>query len=350
MLRFFLVTAVAVAMALALGTGIGSADERWIIEPGPEAANAQKLGAADVERAQKLAKDKHYAEAAAVLESVARTWPAAVHDCNLALAYLRNNALTRAQLVWDLGGLRNGVRPKWCTGDVSTQLADALRKAGYVPTTIDVSPPDAIVEVNGIAMRSMRTVWLPPGNATFNASASGRLPKAVQAPIAAPVSRVSIMLEEPKVERPDAAVPTPVVTPPATPDAGMTTPVQPVMTPDAGVDNSVVQVNGRPVGARKIALVTMLSSGLAAAILGGLTYDTKNKANEHYKTDPAFDERNEQYKNLSLATMVVGGIAVVSAGVYVYFLVAGDTTIPKPSKLQVGGGPGTIGITYGDSW
>src|ERR1041385_6196596 len=163
MLRFSVVTLMAVATALVLGTSVGNADERWIIEPGPEAKDAQKLGAADVERAQKLAKDKHLAEALAVLESVDQKWPAAVHDCNLALAYLREKSYTRAQLVWDLGALRNGVRPKWCTGEVSTQLSDALRSAGYVPTTIEVAPPDALVEVSGIPMRSMRTVWLPPG-------------------------------------------------------------------------------------------------------------------------------------------------------------------------------------------
>src|SRR5258706_7545518 len=135
MLRFTCVTLAAVAIALALGMRVGTAqgDARWIIEPGPEATDAQKLGAADVTRAQKLAKHpKTLAEAQAVLETVARTWPASVHDCNLALVYLRRAELTRAKLLWDLGELRNGVRPKWCTGEVSTQISDALRKAGYV--------------------------------------------------------------------------------------------------------------------------------------------------------------------------------------------------------------------------
>jgi len=81
-----------VVLAGTLAVRSGSADERWILEPGPEAPNAQKLGAADVERAQKLAKEKKYAEAAQVLEALDRKLPAAVHDCNLALAYLRAGA------------------------------------------------------------------------------------------------------------------------------------------------------------------------------------------------------------------------------------------------------------------
>ncbi|HUS29584.1 MAG TPA: hypothetical protein VMZ53_13820 [Kofleriaceae bacterium] len=341
-------TLAAAAIAIALGTSIGSADERWIIEPGPEAADAQKLGAADVERAQALAKKKQFGEAAAVLEAVARKWPAAVHDCNLALAYLRSGELTKAQLVWDLAALRNGVRPKWCTGEVSTQLSDALRKGGYVPTTIDVAPSDAIVEVNGIAMRGMRTVWLKPGVVMFSASAQGRLPKAAQASIAAPVSRVAIVLEEPKVEpppAPDAGVP--IVTPSVTPDAAVVaTPIEPVVAPDAGVDNSFVRVNGRPVGAKKIALVTMLSSGLSAALLGGLAYKTKLDANGLFPTDPAFEEQKQVFDNFAIATTICAGVSVVSAGFYIYFLVAGDTPVSKPGKIQVGGGPGDIGISF----
>jgi hypothetical protein len=345
MLRFFLATLVAAALAVALGTGVGSADERWIIEPGPEAVDAQKSGAADVARAQKLAKDKHFAEAAAVLEDVARKWPAAVHDCNLALAYLRNNALTRAQLVWDLGALRNGARPKWCTGDVSTQLSEALHKAGYVPTTIDVSPPDAIVEVNGIAMRSMRTIWLAPGTATFNASAPGRLPKAVQASIAAPTSRVTILLEEPRVEPPappDAAVPV-VAPPPVTPDAGVAAvPAE----PDAGVPSggSPIVINGRRLSWKRTALVATLTFSATSVLLGYFTWDAKNKADALYVTDPKFAEQKQSYDDFALSTTVLSAMAVVSAAVLVYLSVTDDDA--SPGTVKVGGGPGDIGISF----
>ena len=353
MLRFFLVTLVAAAMALALGMGVGSADERWIIQPGPEAANAQKLGASEVERAQKLAKEKHFAEAVAVLEAVARKWPAAVHDCNLALAYLRDGSLTRAQLVWDLGALRNGVRPKWCTGEVSAQLAEALRKAGYVPTTIDVTPWDAVVEVSGIAMRGMTTVWLPAGTTTFNASAPGMLPQVVPLTVAAPMARVKLVLQEPKPDVPDAGVKEPVVTPPVVLDAGVATvPVAPSVQADAGVpESSGLHVNGQQIGWRTATLVTTLTFAVAAGICGYLTYDARQDANRHYVTDPEFDEANEKYKNLSLATSVTAGAAVVSAVFFAYFAIAGDAPMGgQGNKVKVGGGPGVIGVTYGDSW
>src|SRR5690242_18590519 len=97
-----------VAIALALVTAAAalvlwpararSDEERWIIEATAESDGAVKAGAAQVAKAQKLAKKKKYLEAVKLLEDVARQYPAAVHDCNLSLAYLRAGALTRAQL------------------------------------------------------------------------------------------------------------------------------------------------------------------------------------------------------------------------------------------------------------
>jgi hypothetical protein len=354
MLRFFLVTLAAAAMALALGAGIGLADERWIIESSPEATDAQKLGASEVERAQKLAKDKKLQEAALALEAVARKWPASVHDCNLALAYLRMGELTKAKLIWDVGEQRNGARPKWCTGEISTQLSDALRKQGYVPTSIDVVPSTAIVEVNGLAMRGIRTIWLKPGSVTFTASAPGFLPGSTSTAVTAPTSRASLTLEEPKVEAPDAAVQAPVVTPPPMmPDAGVT-PVAPVAQPDAGVPpgRSMFVINGRPLSRKTTAFITTLTFTATAALLGYLTYDAKGDANGHYITDPAFDEANQQYKDYALATTVLSGLAVASAIVLVYFSVTDDESSTKPSTVKISGGPGDIGIgisgTFGD--
>src|SRR5262249_52983751 len=159
---------------------------------------------------------------------------------------------------------------------------------------IDVTPNDAVVEVSGIAMRSMPRVWLAPGTATFNASAPGYLPKAVEVTVGAPSSRVTITLEQPKVEPPDAGV---AVTP-ATPDAAVVVQPPPA-TPDAGVyqQPSLVTVNGQPVPMRTITLVTTLTFGVAAGICGYLTYDAKQSANDHYKSDPAFDDANSRYKN-----------------------------------------------------
>ncbi|HSD89196.1 MAG TPA: hypothetical protein VLB44_16825 [Kofleriaceae bacterium] len=347
MLRFTVVIVLGVAMALGLSA---SADERWIIEPGPEAQDAQKLGASDVQRAQKLAKDKHIDEAAAVLERVARTWPASVHDCNLALAYLRQKALTKAQLVWDLAALRNGARPKWCTGEVSTQLSEALHKEGFVPTTIDVVPTDAVVEINGIAMRSMRTVWLKPGPATFNATAPGRLAKTVDVTIAAPVAKVTITLEEPQAPPPDAGVPplapvdaAPMILPPVAPppDAATAVPIETPLT-----SSSLININGKPVGRRSIALITAVTFWVGAGIFGTLTYVAKNEANDHYVSDPAFTSTKDAYTAAAWATVGIAGAATIATAVYIYFRATDDKPVPRPGKLQVTGDPNGFGISY----
>lgn len=352
MLRFTVVTMVGVALALGLSA---RADERWIIEPGPEAKDAQKLGASEVERAQKLAKEKHIDEAAAVLENVARTWPASVHDCNLALAYLRQKALTKAQLVWDLAALRNGTRPKWCTGEVSTQLSDALHKEGYVPTTLDVYPTDAVVEVNGIAMRGMRTVWLRPEPTTFNASAPGRLPKAVQVTIAAPVAKVTITLEEPQAPppvTPDAGVQPPPMAPVDAAPMVMPPPVAPpseaaiVPSDTASPSSSLINIGGKPVGRKTIALLSAVTFWVGAGLLGTLTYVAKSEANDHYVSDPAFTDAKNTYTALKWSTVGVAGAATIATAVYIYFLSSDDKPIPRPGTIQVTGDANGFGISY----
>lgn len=338
MLRFTVVTMVAVAIVWSLAT----ADERatpLVFEPSAEATDAQKLGAADVERAQKLAKEKKYDQAAILLESVLQKWPASVHDCNLALAYLRANALTRAQLVWDLSALRNGARPKWCTGEVSTELSETLRKKQYVPTTIDVTPADALIEVGGVAMRNMRTVWLPPGPTVINASAPGRLPWSQTVTIEAPSTRVPITLELPPAPAPDAGVD-------ATPDAA------PIVVDAAPVfvepppPPALLTVNGTTIPTRTIMLVTTVGLVAAAGVTGYLTYDAKQSANDVYKTDPAFDSRVNRYDNFRLATELTAGAAVVSAAIYVYLLVTDEAS----PGVGVNATNRSVGVTYGGRW
>jgi hypothetical protein len=321
---------------------------RWILEPGPEAPNAQAQGAADVERAQKLAKAKDYAEAAKVLEALARRLPAAVHDCNLALVYLRASALTKAQLMWDLSGLRNGTRPKWCTGDVSTQLSQALRVAGYVPTTIDVVPTDAVIEVGGVAMRGMRTVWLPPGPATISASAPGKDTQTITAAVAAPSTRVPITLVEPTpAGEPDAGV-TPV-TPVAVADAAVATP-----RPDAAVNVQPVSpgqgaTEGKPVATKYIALGTSVVGWLGAGVLGLLTIKARDEANSVYVTDPVFARQRDKYDTYKWAATGSLGLAVIATAVTVYLFTRSDEP-PPTNTVQVGVGDGGFAITYGGTF
>jgi hypothetical protein len=338
MLRFTVVTTVAFAIVWSLAT----ADERaaaWVFEPGPEAADAQKLGAADVQRAQKLAKEKKYDQAAILLESVSQKWPAAVHDCNLALAYLRANALTRAQLVWDLSALRNGARPKWCTGEVSTELSQTLRKKKYVPTTIDVTPGDALIEVGGVAMRNMRTVWLPPGPTVINASAPGRLPWSQTVTIEPPSTRVAITLELPPAPTPDAAVPVH-----AAPEAPPVVDAAPLSVEPPPL--ALLTVNDTVIPTKTILLVSTIGLVAAAGVTGYLTYDAKQHANELYKTDPSFDSRVKRYDNFRLATELTAGAAAVSAAIYFYLLVTDE---PNPG-VGVNATNSSVGVTYGGRW
>lgn len=330
---------VATTAVVAIGDGV--ADERWIIEPTDEAPNAQALGAAEVERAQKLAKAKQYSEAATLLEQVTRKLPAAVHDCNLALAYLRAKLLTRAKLVWDLSGLRNGERPKWCTGDVSTQLSNTLRTAGFVPLTIEVVPPDAVIEVAGIAMRKMQTVWLPPGPAQVTASAEGRVPQTVTAQVTPPSARITITLEAPPpVVEPDAGVAVPAAPADAAPVV-----VSPVDAAPLVVQPAPPQRSGTPTAYRYTSLSVAFAGWVGAGVLGVLTYNAKHDANAVYRTDPGFDDAKQRYDRYAWLTVGAVGIGVVATAFAVYFFTS-DDKLPAPASVQVGVGEGSVGISY----
>lgn len=212
---------VVAAMAIApLVVRAGSADG-WVIEPTPEDSGAAAAGAADVARAQDLARNKQYVEAVQLLEQVDREHPASVNDCNLALAYLRAGVLTRAQLLWDVSAARGGDRPAWCTGDLAKQLSTALRAAGFVPVTIDASPADAVIEIGGVAMRGVGVVWLAPGPYTIVARAPGHADSSSPVSIKAPSARIVISLAAPEVARaPDARMAATDFDSIAPPDAG----------------------------------------------------------------------------------------------------------------------------------
>lgn len=337
---------VAAAALLAVRDGVAQPAPTgpWIIEPGPEAADAQKQGAADVERAQKLAKAKDYAGAAKVLEDLDRRLPAAVHDCNLALVYLRASALTKAQLMWHVSGLRNGTRPKWCTGDVSTQLSQALRVAGYVPTTIDVVPTDAVIEVGGVAIRGLHVVWLPPGPTTISASATGKESQTLQVSVATPSTRVAITLAEPApAVEPDAGVP--LVEPAAPVDAALV-----ASTPDAAPVETVPPPP--PSGKsplRYVALGGAVVGWVGAGVFGVLTSSAKDDANAVYVSDPAFADRKDTYDTMKWSTVGFVGLGVVATAITAYLFTRDDRPAPT-SSVQVGAGEGGFTITYGGTF
>jgi hypothetical protein len=328
---------------------VDSAQDRWIIEAAPEAKDAHKLGAADVQRAQQKAKAKEYRAAAEILERVARTYPAALHDCNLALAYLRDKQLTRAQLFWNVSGLRGGTRPAWCTGDVSRQLAKELEASGFVPTTIEVVPLDAVVEVGGVTLRGIRTVWLPPLQTQIVVSAAGYDTRSETLDVQKPSTRIAITLEPPApVVTTDVApdlVPESPVSPDHAiePDAPMVAPTEslPATAPPVGL-----LVNDRPVPYRYVALTVALASWAGAGMFGVLTLRARDRANDRYPSDPEFADKKREFDDYKWRTAGVTGVAVLATAVTIDLFARGDDP-PPARQVGVAIGDGSVGLTFG---
>lgn len=299
----------------------------WIVEPVPENPQSIMAGAAELERALGLAKKKDFGEAVKVLEVVARRFPAALHDCNLSLAYLRAGALTRAQLMWDVAGLRNATRPAWCTGDLANQLATALRAAGYVPVSLEVTPSDAVIEVGGVKVRGLKVLWLAAGPATIAARAPGKLDVVKQVEIAAPSARVSIELAAPPIEPPDAGI---------TPDAAV---------PDAGV----IVAPPPPRVIETSSTLRYVSAGTAlAGWIGGTTFfvlarSARADADEVFPSDPAFDAADSRFKTRRVFAYSLFAVAAIATAYFTYDVIA------KP-KQRITIQPTGSGVAIGGAW
>lgn len=327
---FLAVTAATLALLVSWfrAPASGQPDDAWVIEPAPEGPQSIKAGAAELERALGLAKKKDYAEAASVLEVVARRFPAALHDCNLSLAYLRAGALTRAQLLWDVSGLRNAARPNWCTGDLSSQLSTALRAAGYVPVSIDV-PADAVIEVAGVKVRGIKVLWLATGPATIAAHAPGKLDVVKQIDVTAPSARVEIELVAPPVETPDAAVP--VDAPAIVPDA---TPIVPPPPPREIETSSTL---------RYISAGSAIAGWLGGATFYFLARSARNDANELLPSEPAFDDATSRFETRRILAYSLFAVGAIATGYFAY------DVIKKPNK-RITIQPTGSGVAIGGAW
>lgn len=288
------------------------APARFVIVPGAEAPDAVRRGAPDVKAAQALARKKKLAEAVALLEKVAATHPAATHDCNLALAYLRAGQLTRAQLMWDVSRQRGKAPPDWCDSDLAGQLATALRDGGYVPLTLNVSPAGAEVEIGGTRLRDLGLIWVPPGPHTVDVRAPGMESQSLTVMVAPPSARASVTLEPPRVALPpDAAEPPPVDAAVAVDlgsgeaDAAMTT----VLPTDAG-----------PIAPPPAAMPRWpVFAGVGVGGLGfgvGLAFHmralgTKDRANQLVAGSPMFDDAHDRFGTERAAA--IGGYVVGAA-------------------------------------
>lgn len=276
-------------------------DTTWVIEPTPEATDAVSAGAADLARAQKLAKQKKLVDAVDLLEQLDRAHPAALHDCNLALAYLRAGALTRAELLWDVSALRNADRPDWCTGDLGKQLSTALHAAGFVPLTLAPVPPDAVVSVGGVTVKNVHVVWLPPGQVTVSGHADGYVDASQDVTLASPSGSVTIALARPVVEA-DAAPIAVDAAPPVVVDAApviVPPPPPPPRAPRAEWPGWV----GLGVG-------VVSAAGGVAFHVGAV--DARDQGNTYYTFQPELADATSRFdrdRNLAIASYAVSAAA-----------------------------------------
>jgi hypothetical protein len=273
-----------------------------VIEPGPERAGAVTAGADVVARAQDYARRQEYPQAIELLEPLALQWPSATHDCNLALAYLRSGALTRAQLWWDLSALRGVARPAWCTEALTKQLGEALRRAGLVPVTLHVSPPSATVRIGDVQIRGLSVIWVEPGGHPVIVEADGYTTRQLALSVAAPRADLDVELE---VSRP--AEPEPV--PPPAPAAPVTPPPTPPPAPIAH------DPPPRPAVVWPAWVAVGVGGGVlaAGAVFHVNASSARADANQHATDDPAFasaKDRFERDRAVALTSYAVGAAAL----------------------------------------
>lgn len=277
-----------------------------ILEPSPEQPGAVAEGAADVKKAQALARKKRFADAVAILEPLAARLPSATHDCNLALAYLRAGELTRAQLRWDLARLRGTPPPSWCTTTLAADLAAALRDKGYVPLALSITPPEAVVEVAGLRLRRFDLLWVAPGFYEVGAHADGLVDGEAHVAVAAPSARVTIALQPPAPPPPeiDAAV------------ASDEPPVDAAVTEAPPIDAPPVVIAPVPAAPTRWPAYVGAGVGGLGLLVGVASHlrasGTRDEANRLVAGSDAFDAKLVEFTDQR--RLAIAGYAVAAAG------------------------------------
>ncbi len=325
-----------------------ASDKRWVVSPEPEQPGAVEAGAEDVAQAQKLARKKRYFDAMLLLERAAREHPSALHDCNLALAYLRTGRLTQAQLIFDVSRLRGGTPPPWCDSSLAGQLAAALRKEKYVPLTLAVQPVDATIDVGEALFRGMTVIWLKPGSHSLTVTAPVHDPETRPLMVAPPAMRVDVSLVKlgddppPEIDA-GVAVMTPVDAAPPQPDSA------------GGLEQPVDLDLTTPVPPPATRAKWPAYAGIGAAGLGlglGLAFHTralgtKDRANDLPPTSPQFLELSDRFG--TERAVAIGGYAVSAAalGFTAWWLLGKDQGEPPARTVGASVSPDGAMLTIG---
>lgn len=172
---------------------------------------------------EQLAKDSRFSEAIDKFKAADRIQPTAGHACLIALAYTRRELWPQAEIF--LARCHERATPQDPLPDwvpmAEQQIADRLATANAAAVTIDVSPPNAKVELTVSSFApdekfAPRTIHLPPGNHVIIAEAEGFEPARQELVIETKdPRRVTIELKEKGgklVEPPHPPPPAPVVT------------------------------------------------------------------------------------------------------------------------------------------
>ena len=318
-----------------------------VYEPGPEAAGAVAAGADALKAALKVAKGTDKMAALYEFQQIADHWPAALHDCYLALASLRAGDLTEAKLAWDRSATRGGDRPKWCTGDLVHQLDKARHDRHFVELVFDLTPRDALVNINNIVtFRGFTSVWWPTDGDKVGTqiSAPGYLDYGGDLPVPPPAP-IRIALEPVPVARPphvevDAGVAVVAPPPVAPPDAGVTV----AAAPDAAVAPDFMMINGRPISHRKLALGAAIVGAVGAATFGGISYFYNREQAKLAPGDPAYNDAKDSYEGFGITAIACAGLSVLGASLYIYYVVT-DNPLPAVAVR-----PNPNGFAFGGVW
>ncbi len=335
---------VCAAARVAGADGGAKADADELVREGMELGRAGKLD-----------------QAIAAFKRAEAIYPRAVNDCNIGLAYARQNRwaqahffLVRCRERWS----REETRPMdaWVDQRIKKSLA-ALKDGDYAPVDIRVTPVDAVVRVSAFAPDETfvggRIVWLPHGSATVAASREGYQPKEIALAVSGRARQTaSIDLSPIPVERPtrEPDAPPPDVSKPSVTADPTTDPIGPTSPP--------AEPTSPPARSRGAGPWLALGAGVALGIAGGVMHVQAAGSRsdlidlEAPGSDASQDEIDgkrdtfHQQRNVTIGLYTAGGIAL-GVGLYLFLRSDGEGESRRP---VVGAAPTKGGGTVWLHW